>query len=65
MKRTLCLWSEIQQQHLYHPYFLVSSLLPFSILFLFQSLQKESCFTLSAPLDARLPFKAYHIKDFY
>lgn len=33
--------------------------------FLLQSLQKRSCFTLSAPLEVRLPFKAYHIKAFY
>lgn len=33
--------------------------------FLFKPLQKTSCLTLSAPLEARLPFKAYHIKACY
>lgn len=33
--------------------------------FLFQPLQKGSCLMLSAPLEIRLPFKAYHIKACY
>lgn len=33
--------------------------------FLFQPLQKRSCLMLSAPLEVRLPFKAYHIKACY
>lgn len=33
--------------------------------FLFKPLQKTSCLTLSAPLEVRLPFTAYHIKACY